>query len=87
MSENKTGSIEEYKKAVMVNNGKIDKMYWAHSTGDQVFDHIDVVNIWKRIYPKDDHLSPKFLWDRGFKLVYVDGQKVERPTSTQQRSS
>lgn len=80
MSEYKS-TITPYKKVVVIEAGTIERMYWEHPSGNQTFDHVEVMDRWKELYGVDqDFTDQQFLVDHGFfsSNIIRDGQ---RPTS------
>ena len=68
--QRKLGEIEAFKKTVVLTDGKIDRMYWAHSTGAQAFDVEPVLRTWREIDSGVNPNDPTFLISRGFTIIY-----------------
>lgn len=65
----KLGEIEPFKKTAVIHDGKIERMYWAHSTGAQDFDVESMIRAWQKVNPDADYHSVPFLKARGFTVV------------------
>lgn len=62
-----------YKKCLEIENGVIIRMYWEHPTGNEDFDHIEVIQRWVEIAPNPDvdFLSRDWLGAHGFAISNV----------------
>lgn len=65
----KLGEIEKYVKTAVIHEGKIVRLYWAHSTGAQDFDTESIFKAWRKVDPNVDYHSVPFLKARGFTVV------------------
>lgn len=74
------GSIAPYKKVCVIEKDTITRMYWEHPTGNEDFDHDDVITKWNKLYGTEgnDYTTQKFLSDHGFspQNVIRDGARV-----------
>ena len=65
----KLGEIERFIKTAVLKDGKIERMYWAHSTGAKDFDIEPILRAWKMIDSEVDPHGVQFLESRGFKVL------------------
>lgn len=65
----KIGEIEKFKKTAVIENGKVVRMYWAHSSGAKNIPMDPIFNAWRQITPEVDYNSVPFLKSRGFEIV------------------
>ena len=80
-SETKSGQITPYKKVCVIEKGVITRMYWEHPSGNDDFDHNEVINRWVEMHGKNnDFTTPEFLNNHGFYRSNVIRDGV-RPTS------
>jgi len=80
MAESSSAGITPYLKTVEIQNGVIVKMYWAHSSGDQDFSNeINTIeSVWRAKWPDENHMTLRFLTDRAFHRIIIDGRVVSR---------
>ena len=65
----KLGEIERYVKTAVIHDGKVVRLYWAHSTGAKELPMDPVFNAWRQINPEVNYNSVVFLKSRGFEIV------------------
>jgi hypothetical protein len=65
----KMGEIERFIKTAVLKDGKIERMYWAHSTGAKDFDIEPILIAWRKIDPDVDPHGVQFLESRGFTVL------------------
>ena len=67
----KLGEIEPFVKTAVLKNGKIDQMYWAHTSGAQFIDLEPILATWKQNAANEDPNSTIFLKKRGFRVLFA----------------
>ena len=75
----KLQQLTPYKKVCVIENGIITKMYWEHPTGNDPFDHDEVITRWNQLYGKgNDYTDQRFLSEHGFtrQNVIRDGVRM-----------
>ena len=65
----KVGEIERYVKTAVIHEGKVVRLYWAHSAGAKGIPMDPVFNAWRQINPQVNYNSVVFLQSRGFAVV------------------
>ena len=83
--ETKTQFIEPYRKIAVLENGKLIKLYWAHSTGKDNIDMMQVLSVWDTIPGwKGRQNEIAFLVERGYVPV-VDGTTLDMEKLTKRK--
>ena len=73
----KAGELEAFVKTVVLKDGEIVRMYWAHSTGAQDFEIEPVLSVWQHKWPNEQHTSLPFLRARGFRVLITQSEEAE----------